>query len=42
MIKPKEPPEMGVGKRRYDCNKCDKTFPKLGLLKKHLQKHAGE
>lgn len=37
----REPREMGVGKRRYDCTQCSKTFNKAGLLREHIRAHAG-
>lgn len=41
-VQPREPPEMGVGKRRYDCSQCNKTFNKAGLLREHIKTHAGK
>lgn len=38
---PDEPVEMGVGKRRYNCTRCNKVFNKASLLRAHVKTHAG-
>lgn len=40
-VQPLKPQEMGVGKRRYDCTQCGKTFNKASLLREHTKTHAG-
>ena len=40
-VQARQPQEMGVGKRRYDCNQCSKTFHKVGLLREHVKSHKG-